>query len=90
MKMPSYKIQAEIDAVNEIRNSSQKMESANVANNNSDRYVLLTVLFAGVLFFGGIASTINSNLVRNVCLILSTIIFIGTFISLINMPITSI
>lgn len=34
------------------------------ANQTSDAYVLLTVLFASVLFFGGIAGTLDSRLLR--------------------------
>ena len=90
MKMPSYVLKEETDANDQINLSLKKMESADEANTTSDRYVLLTVLFAAVLFFGGIASTLQSNLVRNICLILSAIIFILTLYLLINMPVTSI
>lgn len=90
MKMESYKLKEEAEAINQFNINLKQMESANSANNNSDRYVLLTVLFAGVLFFAGIANTLKSNLMRNICLLLSAIIFLMTAVFLINMPVTSI
>jgi hypothetical protein len=90
MKMPSYVLKEETDANDQINLSLKKLESADNANSTSDRYVLLTVLFAAVLFFGGIASTLQSILVRNICLILSALIFILTLYLLFNMPVTSI
>ncbi len=90
LKMPSYNIKEETAAFNEEQLNLDKMESANNANKNSDRYILLTVLFAGVLFFGGIASTLKSNLIKNVCLLLSALIFVSTVIVLLSMPVTTI
>lgn len=90
MRMPSYELTEDIEAVIQLNLSVEKLESANEANKTSDRYVLLTVLFAAVLFFGGIASTLQSNLVRNICLVLSAIIFCVTLFVLINMPVTTI
>ncbi len=88
MKMPSYQLSEEKEAMVQYNSDIEKMESASIANNNSDRYVLLTVLFAGVLFFAGIANTLRSNLLRNVCLILSGVIFLITAGALLSMPVT--
>jgi hypothetical protein len=90
MRMPSYKLKEDAEAINQLNLSIEKLASANEANRTSDRYVLLTVLFAAVLFFGGIASTLQSNLIRNVCLILSAVIFCMTLFVLMNMPVTTI
>ena len=73
MRMPSYVLDVENEALNQLDESVDKLASANEANKTSDRYILLTVLFAAVLFFGGIASTFQANLVRNICIILSTL-----------------
>jgi ABC-type multidrug transport system fused ATPase/permease subunit len=88
--MLSYHLKEESEAENQLEINSDKMESANKANRTSDTYVLLTVLFAGVLFFAGIASTIQSKLVRNVSLMLSAIIFLVTLFVLFGMPVASV
>jgi len=90
MRMPSYELNDDIEGLNQMKISTEKLASANEANRTSDRYVLLTVLFAGVLFFGGIAGTIQSSLVRNSCLVISSIIFCITLYLMINMPVTTI
>lgn len=58
--------------------------AAQHANETSDTYVLLTVLFAAVLFFGGIGGTFQSGRLRlavfnaAVILLLATIVFVAT------------
>lgn len=86
LKMPSYKLPEEEKSLENMNLYYKEMDSANLANHNADTYVMFTVIFAAVLFFGGIASTLQSNLMRNICLILSGIIFISTFIFLLNLP----
>lgn len=90
MRMAKYELHEETEAIVQLQLSAKKLESANQANQTSDRYVLLTVLFAAVLFFGGIANTMRSRLIRNLCMILSAIIFILTLLVLSSMPVTSI
>ena len=87
LKMESYQIKEELKSVNELNNYYKKLDSANEANHNSDTYIMLTVIFAAVLFFGGVASTLQADLMKNVCLILSGIIFFITLIVLFNMPV---
>jgi len=90
MRMQTYVLKEEIDAEIQSNLSAEKLASANEANTTSDKYVALTVFFAAALFFGGIAGTMNSIMVRNVCLIISSLIFLITLILLINMPVTAI
>ena len=65
----------------------EKMEAAQVANETSDRYVLLTVMFASVLFFGGISGTIESRLLWTSLLVIALISFLVTVSILGTMPI---
>lgn len=90
LAMQTYHINEEAEIENQLQINTNKMESANKANKTSDTYVLLTVLFAGVLFFGGIASTIQSTFIKNFALVLSGIIFVATFIVLCGMPVASV
>jgi hypothetical protein len=57
------------------------------ANRNGDTYVLLTVLFATVLFFGGIAGTVDSRRLRIIILSMALALFGITVIVLATMPI---
>jgi hypothetical protein len=61
--------------------------AAERANENSDTYVLLTVLFASVLFFGGIAGTIESHRLRVSILAMALTFFVATLAVLATMPI---
>ncbi len=63
------------------------VKSAREARQASDNYVLLTVLYASVLFFGGIARAFDSRLVRTVLTGLAVILFMATFVGLISMPV---
>lgn len=87
MKMESYKLVEEKEYTEEMNNYIKEMGNANIANQNSDNYVMLTVIFASVLFFGGIASTLRSTLMRNASIFLSSVIFIITIIILVSMPV---
>ncbi len=50
--------------------------AANQANEISDRYVLLTVIFASVLFFGGISGKFQSKAIDLAMLMLSGVVFL--------------
>ena len=50
-------------------------------------YVLLTVVFASVLFFGGIARAFESRPLRTVLAALAVLLFLGTLVVLATMPI---
>jgi hypothetical protein len=57
------------------------------ANQTSDTYVLLTVLFAAVLFFGGIAGMADSRRLRIIILTIALALFVVTVAFLATMPI---
>jgi len=56
-------------------------------NQSSDAYVLLTVLFASVLFFGGIAGTLDSRRLRISILAVVLVLFVIILIFPGTMPI---
>jgi hypothetical protein len=85
-QMPEY-VQHELQEAKEFEHEAGEMTAAaERANETSDRYVLLTVLFATVLFFGGITSTMRSRRLRIVLTLLTLIQFVVTFIVLATMP----
>jgi hypothetical protein len=54
--MEEYSLEPEQEAKRLNEESAQKFEDAKQANENSDRYIMLTVLFASVMFFSGIST----------------------------------
>jgi hypothetical protein len=64
-----------------------KLNEAKAANTRADDYVLLTVLFASTLFFGGIGTKMQVRNLRIVLLSLGIVIFVATSVTLILMPI---
>jgi hypothetical protein len=76
---------AEIKKYNEIGATMQA--AAQAANEHSDRYVLLTVLFASVLFFGGIRGTFQSSLLRLISFTMAFVLFCLTLVVMGAMPI---
>jgi hypothetical protein len=87
LKMTAYVVPPEIEASKHAEVERQKATDAEQANENSDRYVLLTVMFASVLFFGGITGTINIPWLRKTLGFLALAFFVGTLIFLVTMPI---
>lgn len=86
-KMSEY-VQPELGlAKQHEERSTQEHAAGERANENSDRYVLLTVLFASVLFFGGIAGTLDSRRLRIIVLSIAILLFIVTLSYLGFMPI---
>ncbi|HLC10069.1 MAG TPA: hypothetical protein VJJ01_03025 [Nitrosopumilaceae archaeon] len=63
----------EAEKMNELAES--KLEEANQANQNSDNYVLFTVLYASILFVGSIATRFSSGRLNLVCLVIGMAAF---------------
>lgn len=61
--------------------------TAREANQNSDNYVVLTILSALVIFFAGLASKLSRVRNQVIALSMGAILFIGTTIVLIALPI---
>jgi len=76
---------AEVARQEEI--ATKAMAAAGEARRNSDNYVLLTVVFASVLFFGGIARAFDSRSLRIVLAALAVLLFLGTLVALTYLPI---
>jgi hypothetical protein len=86
-KMAEY-VQPEL-AEAELKNEffEEKHEEARHANHTADTYVLLTVLFASVMFFGGICGTFDSYRLRVSTLGISVALLSFTLIALATMPV---
>lgn len=61
--------------------------AARDAGNNGDRYTLLALLFAMVMFMGGITGTFDSRTVRRMLAAVATLLFVGTAFALVLAPV---
>lgn len=67
--------------------SAQEQAGAELANENGDTYVLLTVAFASVLFFGGIGGSVQSRRLRISFFVIALVLFSVTMLALAAMPV---
>ncbi len=73
--MKEYSLEDERQAQELGQLAKEKFEAAKQANQTSDNYVLLTVLFASVLFFSGMSTKFESLKIRAAMLLMGAIIF---------------
>jgi hypothetical protein len=85
--MPEYKTDFAMEAEKFAKQSELKLEEAQQANQNSDNYVLLTVLYASVLFIGSIITKFSSKQLRLIVLIAGLVIFSVATAMLATMPV---
>ncbi|MFN8390130.1 MAG: hypothetical protein U0136_07575 [Bdellovibrionota bacterium] len=78
------------DREQSLRKSYQdNLTEAQNAGAVSESYVLLTVLFALVLFFAGISSTFRSSRIEGTLLLLGTVILLATLCMLAQYPVAA-
>ena len=86
-KMAEYAQKELQEAKSHDELSAQEHHAAEVANQASDTYVLLTVAFTSVLFFGGIAGSFRSRRVRIAFFVIALLLFVATVAALGTMPV---
>lgn len=72
--MPEYTVDASQEAERLEQEAAKTFEEGNVANQNSDDYILNTVILASVLFLAGVQSRIKSVPLRMLIVILGLLI----------------
>ncbi|NTU83855.1 MAG: hypothetical protein HGA45_31525 [Chloroflexales bacterium] len=85
--MPEYHLAQQDEALALEQAASQKATQADEANEQADRYVLLTVLFATVLFFGGISGKFQWRLIDLAMLVLSIGVLLSGLLLLLFLPV---
>lgn len=85
--MPEYKLEAQQKAHKLNEMADRQMERAKEYNQNSDNYVMLTVVFALVLFFASIATKLAVWPLRIAVVVIGTIVFLGTLAALVTYPV---
>ncbi|MDY6795172.1 MAG: hypothetical protein SWK76_07815 [Actinomycetota bacterium] len=85
--MPEYG-NTHLDKKNELEQNAQvKSDEAKQAIKHSDNYVMLTVLFASVLFFAGISTKFKAPHLRIIILCIGWILFVGSVVIMFLQPV---
>lgn len=84
--MPEYRLADATKAVSLNAQADDLSANARAANQTSDNFVLLTVLFASVLFFAGISTKFEVHRNKVIMLTLATVILMGTLGVLATFP----
>ena len=85
--MKEYSLEAAREAAKLDADAVGYIKLAQEANETSDSYVLLTVLYATVLFFAGIGPKFDNRVLKILVLIFGVLIFIGATIALAYFPV---
>jgi hypothetical protein len=85
--MTEYRIDEMAEARGLIDSASVEAEAARNANQTGDNYVLLTVLFASVLFFSGVGPKFTSFTIRVIMLSFGGLILVSAIAILLRFPI---
>jgi hypothetical protein len=85
--MPEYRLSEQDAAEQSDQLSVRKFGDAGQADEHADNYVLLTVIFATVLFFSGISGKFQWRVIDGAVLALGFIVLLGGLVFLIQMPI---
>ena len=85
--MDAYKSAAQDESDRLLGVAEEKLKEASQANQTSDNYVLLTVMFASVLFFGGISTKFDAFRIRAALIAFAVLIFATGLVILATYPI---
>lgn len=86
-ELPEYRsAQAEMAEELEVAAEENTVLAAQ-ANQRSDNYVLAAVVFAAILFLGGIGARVKSDRIRNALLIVTTVGFVANSIWVATFPV---
>jgi hypothetical protein len=84
--LPEYRVDEDSLWAAEESRSEETWRTAREYDERADRYVLLTVVFASVLFFAGISEKFEHYGVRTAVLLMGTALFTGAFAVMLTYP----
>lgn len=85
--LPEYSVAQDSLSAAAEEESAERWVLAREYDQRADRYVLLTVVFASVLFFAGISEKFEADHVRIGVLIMGTLLFTGAFGMMLSYPV---
>ncbi len=84
--MPEYQVSASKKAARLERQAEAQAAKARAANQRSDNYVLMTIMFATVLFFAGISSKMDTFRARVLLLGTATTLLLSAIVIVLSFP----
>jgi hypothetical protein len=85
-EMKQYRV-ADLEESEQLEGeASQRFDEGREANQTSDNYVLATIFFAAVLFFGGLSVKFRSQVLVIATLAFGTLMFLGGVVRLATLP----
>jgi hypothetical protein len=84
--MPEYQVAASKNAARLEQLAETQSATARAANQHSDNYVLMTIMFATVLFFAGISSKMDSLRARIFLLSTATLVLLIAIVVVATFP----
>jgi hypothetical protein len=87
--MGEYQLAAAQEADDFLTQAATDRQDALDANQNGDNYVLTTVGFALVIFFGGVSSKLAERRNRWIAIILALVLFAGGLVAAFSLPIVA-
>ena len=85
--MKEYTLAQEVQAKALQQKAGEKRQEAKTANRRADNYVMLTVLFASVLFFAGMATKFESIKVRKSIVLIGIGVYLSVMGYLLTLPV---
>jgi len=85
--MDEYQVAEESEANRLQQLADEKARQAHAADDNDDKYVLSTILFAGVFLFAGLSTKMRSRMGQNLMLGFSIVLLVSGFVYLLSVPI---
>ena len=82
-----YSIKEQQETQKLLKEAEQSFNEAKDANQTGDNYILLTVLFASVLFFAGVGTKFQLYTLKVIMLSFGTVIYLTALIILFSFPI---
>lgn len=87
LQRPEYRLTEEAEAA-AMRDEAKRLKAqAATAGQAANEYVLLTLMFASVLFFGGIGGTFTDRRIRTVLASIAVMLFVATAGMLLRLPV---
>ena len=85
--MDEYQVAQEVEAERLLQLAEDKAALAHAADDNDDKYVLSTIIFAGIFLFAGLCTKMRSRIGQNLMLGFSIVLLIAGVIFLLTVPI---
>ena len=70
----------------EFASATEATETAAEANRTSDRFVLVTVVMASVMFFAGIGAKLKGRAIRLTLLVIAGLLCVGAIAAILSLP----